>query len=128
MKDPEQMTMVCSALRIHATSKWTGKIPEGWPADTRAWKTTLHMGKRRLTVAFHQGSGHREDPTAADVIGCLVSDVPSGEMSFEDFCSSFGSDPDSRKAERTWKACKRLAPKVRQFLGEHFDRVANAEH
>lgn len=128
MKDPEQMKLVLSELRISATVVDVAKVPEGWTPGTRGTKVRLAFGKRRLTVPFFQGPAHREDPSAADVLSCLVSDASSGEESFEDFCSSFGYDEDSRKAEATWKACKRIAPKLKQFLGDAFERVSQAEH
>jgi hypothetical protein len=62
------------------------------------------------------------------VLSCVTSDARSGELSFHEFCQEFGEDEDSRKAEKMWKACRRLTPKVKRFLGEHFDDVANASH
>lgn len=46
-------------------------------------------------------------PTAYDILACVQKyDVGS----FEDFCSGFGYDTDSRKAEKTYKAvCKEYA-------------------
>ena len=38
------------------------------------------------------------------------------------------SATDSRSAERTYKACKALAPRLRRFLGEDFEEVCRAEH
>jgi hypothetical protein len=40
--------------------------------------------------------------TAYDVLACLEWHTPD---SFEEFCSEFGSDTDSRKAHRTWRSC-----------------------
>ena len=43
-------------------------------------------------------------PTAYDVLACLTKNDPG---TFEDFCSDFGYDQDSRTAEKTYKAvCK----------------------
>ena len=53
---------------------------------------------------------------------CFVSDAISGKESFEDFCSEFGYDEDSRTAERTWKACKRSFEKLeRIYDGDIYD-------
>ncbi len=43
---------------------------------------------------------------------CFMSDSASGDNSFEDFCSEFGYDTDSRKAEKIWKACKKSLDKA----------------
>lgn len=41
-------------------------------------------------------------PTAYDILACLS---PMYEDTFEDFCSAFGYDTDSRTAEDTYKRC-----------------------
>lgn len=48
---------------------------------------------------------HRpEPPTAYDVLACLTKYDPG---TFEDFCSDFGYDADSRTAKKTYKAVKK---------------------
>lgn len=49
-------------------------------------------------------------PTAYDVLTCLTKTDPG---TFEEFCSEFGYDTDSRKAEKTYKAC------VKEYFGVH---------
>jgi len=102
-----------------------------WPAGAFHWKATLLRNGRRLTTEFHQGSAHTSEPTAADVLSCLVSDAVSVEQEpdFEGWAESLGYDADSRKAERTYKACARIRDRVRRFLPDHdiFD-LANLEH
>lgn len=56
---------------------------------------------------------------------CFVSDAISGLDSFEDFCSNFGYDTDSRKAEKTWKACKRAAAKFQRISADDIYNLAN---
>lgn len=125
----KSLTRVCEELGIHATSVYGGApIPDGWTPGTHAYKVTLRLGRRRLTVPFFMGPLHTREPTAADVLSCMVSDAFAGEQNFEGFCADFGYDVDSRKAEATWKACAKTAPKLRRFLGTHFDAVASAEH
>jgi hypothetical protein len=68
------------------------------------YEITLERNDRRYTFKFGQSikcSELREKPSAYDVLSCLTkSDVGT----FEDFCSEFGYDTDSRKAEKTYKA------------------------
>ncbi len=61
------------------------------------------------------------------MLDCLLSDSQAGEQDFEEFCAEFGYDTDSRKAERTWKACRAQAPKVKRLLGEDFERFLYAD-
>ena len=42
-------------------------------------------------------------PTAYSILACLTKDDP---RTFEDFCSEFGYDTDSKKAEKTYNAVK----------------------
>jgi hypothetical protein len=73
----------------------------------------------RYTLPFTTGSGWTREPSTADVLDCLASDSASIEnaRSFEDWCSEFGYDEDSRKAEKMFKACERQAHKLKAFLG-----------
>ncbi len=102
--------------------------PEGFAPGSSSWRVTLRYRRRRLTVPFYTGPAIEREPSAADVLSCIISDARAGEQDFEDFCSEFGYDNDSRKAERTWKSCASMAPKVRQLLGEDFEEFERAEH
>ena len=115
---------LCSAIRIE--SEWAEPNPD-WPrAD--AFKVTLQYKRRKLTVPFYQGKAIRKEPTAASVIYCLISDAQSVECAkdFEDWASSLGYDADSRKAEKTYKACVKNQQNIRRFLGTDFDKFAEA--
>lgn len=118
-----QMTALCKKLGVKADVKMSGEVPEG----SNAWKVTLRFQRRRLTVPFYTRLSCGE-PTAADVLACLVSDAAGGEQSFEDFCSGFGYDSDSSNAEATWKQCVKIAPKLQAFLGKHFETFQRARH
>ena len=47
-----------------------------------------------------------------DAFRCLIDDGNAGDMSFEDFCSEFGYDTDSRKAEKIHKECGEILDKL----------------
>lgn len=62
--------------------------------------------KNKLDIGFHPEYKsdivhYPKTPTAYDVLACLQK-YPVG--TFEDFCSEFGYDEDSRTAEKTYKA------------------------
>jgi hypothetical protein len=67
-------------------------------------------------------------PNAADVLSCMVSDTNAGQQSFEEFCSDYGYDIDSRKAFKTWEACKDSALQCLKLLGTDFESFAQSEH
>ena len=56
----------------------------------------------------------------ADVDSLLrqVRDAEAGAQSFEDFCADLGYDTDSRKAEKTWQACKVTAVGLSQLFSD----------
>jgi len=101
-------------------------MPEGFDPHGYTWSVTLRYKGRQLTVPFYTGSLAGE-PDAEGVLDCLLSDTSSGELDFESFCSELGYDADSRKAERTWKACQTMAPRVRRFLGDDFETFLHAK-
>lgn len=130
-REREQLKTVCLNLGIRCNATFGHDAPpEGFTPGTNSWRVTLRFQGRQLTVPFFTGPAISKEPTAADVLSCLVSDVSAGEQTFEDFASEFGYDVDSRKAEKTWRQCVKMAPRVRRFLGtsEVFERVQNAEH
>lgn len=124
-----QLERLCERRPVLRVScKYEGTVTRDGNWQAHEWKVTLRYERRRLTVPFFQGMGHSKEPSAADVISCLCSDARAGEEPFEEFCSNFGYDSDSRKAWDTWKACERMGTGVRRLLGDSFDTFANAEH
>lgn len=84
------------------------------------WLVTLRRGKRTMAVPFSQGSALRDEPTVEDVLDCLASDSSAvlTARSFEEWCSDFGLDTDSRKAYSTYTVCHTQALKLARFLGD----------
>jgi hypothetical protein len=78
-------------------------------------------GKSRMTLTFSQGYGHKgAEPKLADVLDCLASDAAGAEnaQDFEEWCSEYGYDPDSRKAEKTYNTVEHQAARLKTFLGD----------
>lgn len=76
---------------------------------------------RSFRTRYSKGSGHHgKPPTKSEVFDCLASDASSVDQSrsFEDWASEMGYDGDSRKAFKIYKACERLAARMKEFLGE----------
>lgn len=88
-------------------------------ANASHYRCTLRMGTKRMTVAYLMGSAHEAPPTAADVLDCLASDSAgyADADDFEAWAEDYGYDPDSRKAERTYRIVGRQAERLEAFLG-----------
>ena len=113
--------------RVTATVKH-GAMPRADFPDSDPWTVTLRRKGKRLTVPFYMGYGHKgAPPDAQGVIDCLLSDASGAEDSFESWCSDLGYDPDSRKAEATYKACQRIRTRLESFLGDSFEEYLYAE-
>lgn len=91
-----------------------------WDAAARHFRCRIKCGRRAFGLYFSQGSAHTAAPTPADVLNCLVSDAQSYDNAndFEDWCSEYGYDTDSRKAERTWRAVKKQAEQLKRTVGD----------
>lgn len=62
-------------------------------------------------------------PRLADVVSCLLLDMSAGEMTYDDFCSDFGYDTDSRKAYDIWLTCVDHAAKMRRLGAERIAQL-----
>lgn len=117
---------------ITAVAHWSRKPPPETWKDTkgvRCWTVHLKLDGRRMSVPFFQGSAHTEKPTAADVLTCLLSDANSVESarSFDEWAGDLGYDTDSRKAERTYRACQSIAKRLRVFLGDEYEALVYSD-
>ena len=107
--------ITATAVR-HYDNPWMSDATDGM----HHWRVTLKCGRKRLTVPFSQGSAHTKEPIAADVLDCMASDAAGYEnaRSFEEWCSEYGYDEDSRRAEKTYKAVEQSSAKLSKFLGQ----------
>jgi len=127
--NPKELDRVLDEIGLGIAATHLGRWAEpGERGEQDHWDVVLKRGKAApLSTRFHMGIGlDGRAPTAAAVVYSLMSDGRAGELSFEEFCSEFGYDADSRRAEKIWKECKKIAPKIRKLLGAHFERVTEA--
>ena len=88
-----------------------------WEADTKIRNFHNHMVKvtnteikQSVTFEFWNSISKGEITEEQEVLSafyCFVSDSLAGMEIFENFCSEFGYDTDSRSAEKTWKKCQK---------------------
>lgn len=58
-------------------------------------------------------------PDVCDVMHCLVLDAEVLEYArFEEWAENFGYEPDSRKAEQTYRDCMAIALQLRSIIGD----------
>ena len=92
--------------------------PVDWDKDYDHYRfpVTLRKDGKSMRVMFTQSRVQGSNPPDEyDVLTSLSKFDPG---SFENFCSDFGYNTDSRKAERTYKAVKREWEAVKRVFGE----------
>jgi hypothetical protein len=94
--------------------------------EHNSYTCTLRFDGKKYTVAYYQGIGIKEPPSKEYVVAALLLDSRCGGQSFEEFCSEFGYDTDSRKHHKTWKACVVTNAKLHRFLGTYYDKFEEA--
>lgn len=116
-----------------------------WEDSAFHWECVLKYQGREMKQSYKMGCGNVKtrpgkswedhtvtvgayEPSAADVVSSLVLDGSACDETFEDWCSNFGSDTDSRKALETYLACQEGGKKIRRLLGADFDKFAQLEH
>lgn len=85
------------------------------------------------TFQLVKGTGLRKNgmpfpPTITEFLLCISTDCQVGEMGFEEFCSEFGLESDSRKAYKMWEDCKENKEKMEKILGpEGYEELLKIE-
>jgi hypothetical protein len=124
------------------TAHRVNERPDGLGASmTRHFRCSIinQNNGKAMSLYFSQGSAHVKAPTLEDVLDCLASDAASIENSkpsdehpraiysdtaFENWATEFGYDPDSRKAEKMYKATRRQAEQLKRTIGpEAYDQL-----
>ena len=123
--EPITMQQFLKAHNITMTSERVDSNPNMPSRDMDHWKVTLRRPHHTLTTYFSMGFGHNgKEPKADEVLDCLASDANgANQNTFEDWCSEYGYDTDSRKAERTYKACEYTCKRLRTFLDGNLDTL-----
>lgn len=85
-----------------------------WSADAYHWSCQIIRNDRAFTVEYSCGSGFGPAaPALVDVMYSLIQDTQGIEgETFESWADNYGFDTDSRKAERTFNACKAQAAEL----------------
>lgn len=81
----------------------------GWPEGSRHFACTFTRGAKSYTTKYSMGSALKYDPTAVNVLECLLTDAEFAYESFEDWCYLLGFYDDSRRAARMHIVCRAVA-------------------
>jgi hypothetical protein len=115
---------IIKKYRLRMESELTGSNPnmadDEWARAATHWKCTIKRGRGRMIVFFSQGPAIVHEPSLEELLDTLGSDA-SGYLNargFEDWASEYGYDPDSRRAERMWKAVGQQVADLRRLLGD----------
>lgn len=93
--------------RITMTAEQVG-VSDGAPEWARQeWRVTLRNGRKRMTFPYY-GGGAAMDPSADEVVEDLAMNAGALSVSFDEWCMEYGYDTDSRSAERTYRACRKI--------------------
>lgn len=113
-----------SVSEITADVRWgyEGPTPEEFE-DSNAWTVTLHYEGREMETPFFTGSAIAEPPDARTVLECLLADSHGAGEAFEDWASDLGYDPDSRKAEATYRAVAEQTQHLSAFLAGDLEAI-----
>lgn len=97
------------------------KTPD-WKDDSRPvnhFIATFKKGKKRVSFDFFDSLNNYQkgikELDAYSVLSCCSSEIHCPET-FEEFCSEFGYDEDSRKSEKTFKSLKKFSDKLKKFF------------
>jgi len=113
--DRENLRMSC---------EWADRNPhmadDDWSRSASHYRCTIRQGRKSMVTYFSMGPAHTTEPELRDVLDCLASDAAGYEnaRSFGEWAEEYGYDPDSRKAERTYRTIARQATRLRAFLGD----------
>lgn len=129
MQEQETLESVVSTLKVRVTSTRitpTAERAKEWPGASH-YRVTVTYGGRSMRTVFSQGSAYSEPPSVVAVIGSLARDMLNG-ATFDQWCRDLGYDTDSRKADRVYKACKRIEASMRRVFGDELaERLNRAE-
>jgi hypothetical protein len=109
---------------VRMTPLYMGRhYKDDWEADK--WEVTVEYQRRTMEIPYYMGTGNGGvEPSTVEVLNSLFLDSAVGDMTFEDFCSEFGYNSDSRKSLKIYEECNENTESLRKVLGDDFDEIA----
>ena len=89
------------------------------------FKCQLNRDRKQYTFNFGQSvAAGSNPPSIYDILACLTKYDPED---FENFCTNYGYDTDSRKAYKTYKAVVREWQAVNRLFGDCLDELRDIQ-
>lgn len=115
-ENPELLKEVLAGLEIDITFLRKAKYFDDDKDERNIYEVKLSRPNKNF-VKFTFGDSINntqkgEKPDVYDILASVSSDYNCPD-NFDDFCSEFGYDTDSRKAEQTFKRCLEQSKKLR---------------
>lgn len=106
--------------KIQFSCEWAAERPDRLMSDNMDhWRCVLKANGKTYTFYYSQGYGyHHAEPVLASVLESLANDYDPNDMTFEEFCSNYGYDEDSRKAEKVYRALRKETQALDRLFGE----------
>ena len=115
-----------STLRVNAKCNGSTEHTHGTGRFFRSdWTVKMTFQGRAASFKYHVGEGNADYMTEMgfdDFTECIVMDMRSGQMDYDDFCEEWGHS-DSTTNRAIYAACSRSADKMNrvfQFRREEF--------
>ena len=105
-------------LEVKEVFKTDEDLKDNWRKNANKYQVKISYFDKFYVTDYYMGSALTRKPSKKDVLYSFIADDVTG-MNFEEFCSEFGYDNDSKKALRIFKACKEQT--------ENFYRLFNEE-
>lgn len=131
-ENTEQVTNKATYKQFEIKATYKGTKKAEWSSDNfnnHMITVTNTETKEKITFEFWASNARPKLNREYDILNafyCFVSDAVGGSESFEYFCSEFGYDTDSRKAEKIYRKCKKQLEKLNKIYdGDIYDLVNN---
>ena len=99
-----------------------------WQRNAHPYRVVLRYKRRQMSLDWFQGQALTRDPDSATVLSALISDSYAMDCSFDDWCSEYGYDTNSRRAERIFKQCQKQGEKLERLLGDDWEKFRGADN
>jgi len=96
----------------------TDNLMEDMPEGTNHFHVTIGHACEAYSFYYSQGPAHKGLPENADIMYSLIMGISSSDECFEDWCSNYGYDTDSRKAFKIYQAVIEAAANMRRLFSD----------
>ncbi len=121
------VTATFKQFEVKASYKGNKKAEGSNNFNNHMVKVTNTEINQSVTFEFWASISELELKKEYDILNafyCFISDSVSGSYSFEDFCSEFGYDTDSRQAEKIHRKCVKQLDKLKKIYdGDIYELV-----